>query len=400
MPATVVYGPAVRDVFLSALRLGLTSFGGPIAHIGYFRDEYVGRRRWFDDREFGDLLALCQSLPGPASSQLGIAIGTIRAGIGGGIVSWLGFTLPSAAALVIFAVVAGSAELSAAGWVHGLKLAAVAVVAQAVIALARALAPDWRRRVVAIATAAVVLAWHDPLAQLAVIAAGAVAGIVMRPSPEAVRVPTTGSAGRAPGRRAGAVALLLFVVLLLGLVAMRALTGDPAIGMVESLYRSGSLVFGGGHVVLPLLHAGVVEPGWVAEDLFLSGYGAAQAVPGPLFSFAAYLGAVATPLGGGGGGIVALVAIYLPSFLLVFGVLPFWTALRRSLTFQRALTGANAAVVGLLAAALYRPIFTGSVTSLVDVSIVILGWVALTSGRVAPIVVVAASAAAGQLLAL
>jgi chromate transporter len=308
--------------------------------------------------------------------------------------------VPSAAALVIFAVVAGSAELSAAGWVHGLKLAAVAVVAQAVIALARALAPDWRRRVVAIATAAVVLAWHDPLAQLAVIAAGAVAGIVMRPSPEAVRVPTTGSTGRAPGRRAGAVALSLFVVLLLGLVAMRALTGDPTIGMVESLYRSGSLVFGGGHVVLPLLHAGVVEPGWVAEDLFLSGYGAAQAVPGPLFSFAAYLGAVATPLGGGGGGIVALVAIYLPSFLLVFGVLPFWTALRRSLTFQRALTGANAAVVGLLAAALYRPIFTGSVTSLVDVSIVILGWVALTSGRVAPIVVVAASAAAGQLLAL
>ena len=396
--AAVLYGPAVRDVFLSALRLGLTSFGGPIAHIGYFREEYVARRRWFDDREFGDLLALCQSLPGPASSQLGIAIGTIRAGIGGGIVSWLGFTLPSAAALVIFAFVAGSAELAAAGWIHGLKLAAVAVVAQAVVALARALAPDWRRRLVAIATAAVVLAWHDPLAQLAVIAGGAVAGLVMRPSPEAVRVPTAGSTGRAPGRRAAMVALSLFVVLLLGLVAVRALTGDPAIGMVESLFRSGSLVFGGGHVVLPLLHAGVVEPGWVAEDRFLAGYGAAQAVPGPLFSFAAYLGAVATPLGGVGGAIVALVTIYLPSFLLVFGVLPFWTALRRSLTFQRALTGANAAVVGLLAAALYRPVFTGSVTSAVDLSIVTLGWVALTSGRVAPIVVVALSAAAGQLL--
>ncbi len=390
----------MREVFLSALRLGLTSFGGPIAHIGYFREEYVARRRWFDDREFGDLLALCQSLPGPASSQLGIAIGTIRAGIGGGIVSWLGFTLPSAAALVIFAFVAASADLATAGWVHGLKLAAVAVVAQAVIALARALAPDWRRRLLSIATATVVLAWPDPLAQLAVIAGGAAAGLVMRPSPEAVRVPTTGSTGRAPGRRAASVALSLFVVLLLGLVAVRALTSDPGIGIVESMYRSGSLVFGGGHVVLPLLHAGVVEPGWVAEDRFLAGYGAAQAVPGPLFSFAAYLGAVATPLGGVGGAVVALVTIYLPSFLLVFGVLPFWTALRRSLTFQRALTGANAAVVGLLAAALYRPIFTGSVTSAVDLSIVTLGWVALGTGRVPPIVVVGLSAVAGELLAL
>jgi chromate transporter len=394
-----VYGPAVRDVFLSALRLGLTSFGGPIAHIGYFRREYVERRGWFDDREFGDLLALCQSLPGPASSQLGIAIGTIRAGIGGGIVSWLGFTLPSAALLVVFAVLASSSDAATAGWVHGLKLAAVAVVAQALIALATTLAPDWRRRLLAAAAAAVVLAWQDPLAQLAVVLGGAVAGMIMRPAPEAVPVPRTSVEGPGPGRRPALVALAAFGGILVALAILRGLTQDPAVGMVDALYRTGSLVFGGGHVVLPLLHGGVVEPGWVAEDRFLSGYGAAQAVPGPLFSFAAYLGAVAVPLGGIGGAVVALVAIYVPSFLLVVGVLPFWGTLRRSPRFRSALTGTNAAVVGLLAAALYHPVWTGSVMSVVDVSVVILAFAALGTGRVPPILVVVVTAAAGQLLA-
>jgi chromate transporter len=394
-----VYGPAVRDVFVSALRLGLTSFGGPIAHIGYFREEYVERRRWFDEREFGDLLALCQSLPGPASSQLGIAIGTIRAGIWGGILAWLGFTLPSAAALVGFGLLVSSADISTAGWVHGLKLAAVAVVGQAVIALATSLAPDWRRRRLAIAAAAVVLAWQDPVAQLAVIGGGAVAGMIMRPAPEAVPVPKPATDRRRPGRRTAVAALAVFAGLFLVLAVARTLTGNEAVGMVETLYRTGSLVFGGGHVVLPLLHSGIVEPGWVAEDRFLAGYGAAQAVPGPLFSFASYLGAIAAPLGGVGGAIVALVAIYVPSFLLVVGVLPFWDSLRRSRRFRSALTGTNAAVVGLLAAALYHPIWTGSVMSAVDVSLVILAFVTLGTRRVPPIVVVAASALAGQLLA-
>jgi chromate transporter len=393
-----VYGPAVRDVFLSALRLGLTSFGGPIAHIGYFRREYVERLRWFDDREFGDLLALCQSLPGPASSQLGIAIGTIRAGIGGGIVAWLAFTLPSAAALVVFAALASSSDAGTAGWVHGLKLAAVAVVAQAVIALAKALAPDWRRRLLAAAAAAVVLLWQDPLAQLAVVLGGAATGMIMRPAPEAVPVPTTAADATGPSRRTALAALAVLGGLLVALAIAGGLTRNPAIGMVDALFRTGSLVFGGGHVVLPLLHGGVVEPGWVPEDRFLSGYGAAQAVPGPLFSFAAYLGAVAAPLGGIGGAVVALVAIYVPSFLLVVGVLPFWGSLRRSLRFRSALTGTNAAVVGLLAAALYHPVWTGSVTSAVDVSIVILAFAALGTGRVPPILVVFLTAGAGQLL--
>ena len=394
-----MYGPAVRDVFVSALRLGLTSFGGPIAHIGYFRREYVERRGWFDDRQFGDLLALCQSLPGPTSSQLGIAIGTIRAGIGGGLASWLGFTLPSAAALVAFALVVSPADVATAGWVHGLKLAAVAVVAQAVIALATALAPDWRRRLLATAAAAVVLAWQDPLAQLAVIAGGAVAGMLMRPAPEAVPVPLAAADGRVPGRRTAMGALAAFAGLLVVLAIVRAVTAEPALATVESLYRTGSLVFGGGHVVLPLLDSAVVEPGWVAEDRFLAGYGAAQAVPGPLFSFAAYLGAVATPLGGIGGAVVALAAIYLPSFLLIVGVLPFWGWLRRSPNVRAALTGTNAAVVGLLAAALYHPVWTGSVSSAVDVSIVTLAFVTLGTGRVPPIVVVVLSAVAGQVLA-
>ncbi len=390
---------SLAEVFRAALGLGLTSFGGPIAHIGYFRREYVERRRWFDDRAFADLVALCQSLPGPASSQLGIAIGARQAGMLGGVVSWIGFTLPSAIALVLFGLVSGSADLSGAGWLHGLKLAAVAVVAQAVYLLARSLTPDWPRRVVALAGMAIALLWSTPFSQLAIIAGGAVIGWLGLRAPAVGPEAGTVAARSSIGRRAGAVALGLFFVLLLGLPLLRAVTGSEGVAMVETFYRTGSLVFGGGHVVLPLLHAGVVDPGWVSEDGFLAGYGAAQAVPGPLFSFAAYLGAVlVSPLGGWSGGAIALISIYLPSFLLIFGVLPYWDRLRQSAAFRRALIGTNAAVVGLLAAALYRPIWTGAVESGADVVVAVAGLALLVTGRVPPIVVVVLGAVAGQLL--
>lgn len=402
-------GPAtageIGAVLAAALRLGLSSFGGPIAHIGYFRREYVERRRWLDDRAFAELLALCQSLPGPASSQLGIAIGTRRAGIVGGIVSWLGFTVPSAILLVLFGLVAGGADVASAGWVHGLKLAAVAVVAQALVILARSLAPDLPRQLVALAAAAVALAATTPFTQVAIIVAGAAIGWGLlrtgepRDESDAVGAPAIGPTGPI-GRRTGLAALAAFAVLLLGLPLLEAATGSTAVAMVETFYRTGSLVFGGGHVVLPLLDAGVVDPGWVSEDRFLAGYGAAQAVPGPLFSFAAYLGSVAaSPLGGWPGGAVALGAIYLPSFLLLFGVLPFWDRLRASAGFRRALTGANAAVVGLLAAALYNPIWTGAIGTWLDVAIAAAGLSLLATNRVPPIAVVAGCALAGQLVA-
>ncbi len=392
---------SLGEVFSAALRLGLTSFGGPIAHIGYFRREYVERRRWFDDRAFADLLALCQSLPGPASSQLGIAIGARQAGMLGAIASWIGFTLPSAIALVLFGLLSASADLSTAGWLHGLKLAAVAVVAQAVYLLARSLTPDWPRRALALIGMAIALAWATPFSQLVIIVGGAFVGwLALRAPPVAADEDAADAAkNRAIGRRVGAVALALFFVLLLGLPILRAATGAQGVAMVETFYRTGSLVFGGGHVVLPLLHAGVVDPGWVSEDSFLAGYGAAQAVPGPLFSFAAYLGAVSVPpLGGWTGAAVALVSIYLPSFLLIFGVLPYWDRLRQSAGFRRALVGTNAAVVGLLAAALYTPIWTGAIESGTDVVIAVAALGLLVVGRVPPIAVVVLCAVAGQLI--
>jgi chromate transporter len=385
------------EVFRAALGLGLTSFGGPIAHVGYFRREYVERRRWLDDRAFADLLALCQSLPGPASSQLGIALGAQRAGIAGGLVSWIGFTVPSAILLVLFGLASSSVDVASAGWVHGLKLAAVAVVAQALIALARALTPDPPRIAVAAVAAGAALVATTPFTQVAIIAAGAAIGLVAFTAPQSP--PGVAGSGGPIGRRTGLVAIVLFFGLLVGLPILRAATGSTGVAMVETFYRTGSLVFGGGHVVLPLLDAGVVDPGWVSEDRFLAGYGAAQAIPGPLFSFAAYLGSVAVPpLGGWGGAAVALTTIYLPTFLLVFGVLPFWDRLRESAAFRRALVGANAAVVGLLAAAFYDPIWTGAIGSPVDVAVAAVGFGLLLTGRVPPIVVVAASAGAGLLL--
>jgi chromate transporter len=383
----------VPEVFGSALKLGLTSFGGPIAHLGYFRREYVERRGWLDERTYADLVALCQLLPGPASSQLGIAIGTRRAGLTGGIAAWLGFTLPSALLLIGFALLARSADLASAGWVHGLKLAAVAVVAQAVLLMAVALAPDWPRRAMAVAATIVALLWSTPLTQVAVITGGAVLGYLVLGAPRAngdVPEPAIVS------RRIGTSLLVIFVTLLLGLPLLAGGTGSAPVAQVDAFYRAGSLVFGGGHVVLPLLDAAVVDPGWVGQDQFLAGYGAAQAVPGPLFTFAAYLGAVSiVPPAGWLGGLLCLGAIFLPSFLLIWGALPFWTALRGSQAFRRALAGTGAAVVGLLAAALYNPVWTGSVTGLADVAIAAAA-LSLLIARVPPIVVVALCALGGQ----
>jgi chromate transporter len=388
---------SVREVFAVALRLGLTSFGGPVAHIGYFRREYVTRRGWLDETAFGDLVALCQALPGPASSQLGIAIGTRRAGMLGGLAAWIGFTLPSAVALTLFGLYTSSADPSGAGWVHGLRLAAVAVVAQAVWSMAGRLAPDWPRRTLALVAAAVALAWAAPVAQLAIIAAGALIGrFVLAPPPASAARPEPTSISR----RVGVVSLLLFAMLLLGVPLVGSAGGQVA-ALFDGFYRSGALVFGGGHVVLPLLHATVVDPGWVTDDRFLAGYGAAQAVPGPLFTFAAYLGAVSTPSPNGvAGAAIALVAIFLPSFLLIFGALPFWERLRASVAFRRALTGTNAAVVGILLAALYTPVWTTAVTGPLDVVVAAAGLTLLGTGRVPPIAVVGLSAVAGQALAL
>ncbi len=383
------------EVLGVALRLGLTSFGGPIAHLGYFRREYVERRRWLDEATYADFVALSQLLPGPASSQVGILVGTRRAGVVGGLAAWLGFTMPSTIALVAFGVLARNADLSSAGWVQGLKIAAVAIVAQAVYLMARALAPDWQRRLVAVVAAIVALTWTTPFAQVAIIAGGALIGRLLLVGAESA---PTGPEASPVSRRVGMFCLAAFAALLLGLPLLARIDGQP-VALFEAFYRSGALVFGGGHVVLPLLHATVVDPGWVSNDQFVAGYGAAQAVPGPLFTFAAYLGTVSGPSPNGvAGASIALVAIFLPSFLLIFGALPFWDRLRGWTGFRRALTGMNAAVVGILAAALYTPVWTSAIAAPVDVGIAAVALAMLLTARVPPLVVVAFCAVAGQLV--
>jgi len=386
-------------VFWIFLMLGLRSFGGPIAHLGYFRHEFVVRRRWLDDARYGELVALCQFLPGPASSQVGFALGVLRGrGILGGAAAWLGFTLPSA--LLMFACALGAASMTgplAAGVVHGLKLVAVAVVAQAVWGMARTLTPDWRRRAIALAAAAIVVLATGPGGQLAAIAAGALAGwclcrglAVHAAAPLAFPVSAAG----------GAAALLLCVVLFCALPVAAAVTQYQPLALFDAFYRSGALVFGGGHVVLPLLQAETVASGWVASETFLSGYGMAQALPGPLFAFAAFLGAQAgmsaTPIGGA---CVALVALFLPGLLLVVGALPFWARLQRHGAARHAVMGANAAVVGILGAALYDPIWASSVLDLRDAGVALTGFLLLVLWRVPPWLVVAMAAAAGALMA-
>jgi len=385
--------PSVSEVFLVFLRLGLTSFGGPVAHLGYFREEFVARRKWLDERAYADLVALCQFLPGPASSQVGMAVGLSRAGYAGAFAAWAGFTLPSAIALILFAygvAAAGAAEGSA--WLHGLKIAAVAVVAQAVLGMMRSLAPDKERATLAVAAAIIALAVPTAWGQVGAIVVGGIVGLTLfRNNPPALdhaALPLT------VGRTAGAMWLVLFFALLIGLPILAAETTSKSIDLVDSFYRSGSLVFGGGHVVLPLLQSEVVPPGWVSNDIFLAGYGAAQAVPGPLFTFAAYLGAA---IGGWSTGALCLVAVFVPSFLLVAGALPFWEDLRRRSWAQSSLRGVNAAVVGLLLAALYSPVWTSGIRSQRDFAIGMAAFLALYMWNLTPwlVVVLCAVAASG-----
>jgi chromate transporter len=381
-------------VLLAGLKLGLTSFGGPIAHLGYFRREYVERRRWLTDAAFADLVALCQMLPGPASSQLGIAIGTLRAGYLGGLAAWIGFTLPSAVALTVFAILTSSVDVASAGWVEGLKLAAVAVVAQAVYAMARTLTPDIPRALIAGSAAVAMLLAPAPGLQVVVIVVGGLLG--WRLMGRNWQVASASIATRL-NVRIGIGLLAVYGVLLVALPFVARAAATQVLAVADAFYRAGALVFGGGHVVLPLLRDAVVTPGWISEDRFLAGYGAAQAVPGPLFTFAAYLGAAfSQPPNGVIGAVIALVAIFVPSFLLVWGALPLWDRLRESASFAAALRGTNAAVVGILLAALVTPIATSALHDPVEVVLAAAGFVALMTGRVPPIVVVATSALVAQ----
>jgi len=384
---------AALEVLAVATRLGLTSFGGPVAHLGYYRSEYVVRRRWVDEQTYADLVALCQFLPGPASTQVSIAIGILRAGLLGGLAAWLGFTLPSAIALVLFGLGIQGTDLSAAGWIHGLKVAAVAVVAQAVWGMGRTLCPDRERVTIAILAALIVSSWPTAGGQVLVIALAGVIGLRWFPGSGGARA----SHVRVPfGRRLGIAALAIFFALLLALPALRYLVPSHPLAVFDGFYRSGALVFGGGHVVLPLLQAEVVPPGWVSNEQFLAGYGAAQAVPGPLFTFAAYLGAVMEPRPNGWAGAgLALTAIFLPAFLLVVGALPFWDVLRARPAFQAALRGINAAVVGLLLAALYHPVWTSAIHDGPDFALALAAFGLLVWWRVPPWLVVAFAAAGG-----
>lgn len=387
------------EVFRAFLKLGLTSFGGPIAHLGYFRDELVVRRKWIDEAGYADLVALCQFLPGPASSQVGFALGLLRGGALGALAAWTAFTLPSAIALVLFALGATAFEGPlGAGLLHGLKIVAVAVVAQAVWGMARNLCPDRPRAAIALLAVLIVVLVAGSIGQVAAIVVGGLAGLCLcRGTAAAV----DGHLTFPVSRRAGAVLLALFFVLLLLLPAVRSLFPDQGLAIFDSFYRAGALVFGGGHVVLPLLEAEVVQPGWVGRDAFLAGYGAAQAVPGPLFTFAAYLGTVMGPEPNGIlGAAICLVAVFLPGLLLVVGALPFWDAFRTRPAAQAAMRGANAAVVGILGAALYHPVWTSAILAPPDFALALVGFVLLTVWSAPPWVVVMLLAAGGTGLAL
>ncbi len=389
---------SVLEVLSVFFKLGLTSFGGPVAHLGYFRQAIVDKQRWMDERAFAELVALSQFLPGPASSQVGIGIGLTRAGPLGALAAWTGFTLPSAVFLVLFAFSLSTLESAfGTGWMHGLKLAAVAVVAQAVWSMAKSLTPDRKRLGLALAVTAFLLFWDSPWEQIAAMAIGAGAGLLLYRKQE---IATDGGALPVPvGRRFALVCLLLFLGLL-GLLPLLAwIFPDQALALVAAFYRSGSLIFGGGHVVLPLLESSVVGPGWISQADFLAGYGAVQAVPGPLLTFSAYLGAMMGPAPNGVlGAILALLAIFLPSFLLIFAALPFWQLLRGRQAVQAAMMGVNAAVVGLLLAALYDPVFTAGVRGPKDFAIAAVAMLLLEGWRVPPWLVVLLSAVAGAVL--
>jgi len=387
------------EVLLIFLKLGLSCFGGPIAHIGYFRDEFVTRRRWLDEQAYADLVALCQFLPGPASSQVGFSIGLMRAGYVGGLAAWTGFTLPSAIVLLLFAYGVGSlGGPIGGGLLHGLKLVAVAIVAQAVWGMARSLTPDRERASIAAVAALIILFSTSSVAQIAAILLGAVAGLVLcRDAPPAAG----GTVAMPISRGAGLIALTAFAVLLAAVLLLSGHLGSQGFDLFAAFYRSGALVFGGGHVVLPLLREAFVAPGWIGDDAFLAGYGAAQAVPGPLFTFSAYLGAMVTPTPHGvAGAALGLFSIFLPGILILIGTLPFWDTFRTRSSAQAAMRGVNAAVVGILGAALYNPLWTTSVRSSGDFAVALACFVLLVAWRAPPLVVVLVSACGGIVLAL
>jgi chromate transporter len=388
---------SVGEVFAAFLKLGLTSFGGPIAHIGYCRNELVVRRQWLDESAYADLVALCQFLPGPASSQVGFSLGVLRGnGLLGGLAAWFAFTMPSA--LIMFAFAMGAAAFSgsvAEGFLHGLKLVAVAVVAQAIWGMSRTLTPDRTRAGIALAAIGIVVLFAGSLGQIAAIALGACAGLWLC---RAVATPASGHLNFRVTRRAGVVALVLFAALLLIPPLVVSASHSQGLALFDAFYRSGALVFGGGHVVLPLLQTQVVTPGWVSNEAFLVGYGLAQAVPGPLFTFAAYLGAVMGPAPNGlAGATIALVALLLPGMLLVYGMLPFWDAMRTRPAAQAAMRGTNAAVVGILGAALYNPVWTSAVLTPRDFALALVGFLLLTVWKLPSWIVVLLLAGAGTL---
>ncbi|WP_079524683.1 chromate transporter [Solibacillus isronensis] len=377
------------EIFLVSTRLGLTSFGGPTAHIGYFHEEYVRRRKWMDEKSYADLVALCQFLPGPSSSQVGISIGIMRAGILGGITSFIGFTFPSVVALIAFALLMTGFNVGNAGWIHGLKIVAVAIVAHAIIGMAKSLTPDLKRKAIAIVALIVSVLWQTAFSQVGVILIAACIGYYL------LKQKNDGAVGQSRfpvSKRVGGFCLLLFVGLLVALPLLKEATGSYWLAMFDSFYRSGSFVFGGGHVVLPLLEKEFVPTGWMSEEAFLAGYGVTQAVPGPLFTFAAYIGTV---MNGWQGGLVATVAIFLPAFLLVIGALPFWDQLRHHPKITGAVMGVNAAVIGILISALYSPIWTSSILEAKDFAIAVILFSMLAYWKLPPWIVVVTGVVAG-----
>lgn len=383
---------SLLEILIVSTRLGFTSFGGPIAHLGYFHDEYIRRRKWMDEKSYADLVALCQFLPGPASSQVGIGVGVMRAGVLGGIVSFLGFTLPSVFALMIFAVVLKGLDVSDAGWIHGLKIVAVAIVAHAILGMAQKLTPDLKRKAIALFALFVTLLWQTAYTQVGIILLSAVIGYVIYRQQKdelgiGVSFPVT--------RRFATICLVLFFGLLIFLPILRDVTSIHWIAIFDSFYRSGSLVFGGGHVVLPLLEQELVPAGLLSEVDFLAGYGAAQAVPGPLFTFAGYLGTV---MNGWAGGLLATFAIFLPAFLLILGTLPFWESLRRNPKVKGALMGVNAAVVGILMAAFYQPVWTSSILAPIDFLFASILFMMLAFWKLPSWMIVAAGAIGGTIM--
>jgi chromate transporter len=385
---------SLLEILLVSTRLGLTSFGGPIAHLGYFHEEYIRRRKWMDEKSYADLVALCQFLPGPASSQVGIGIGVMHAGLLGGILAFIGFTLPSVIALILFTLLIQGLNVGDASWIHGLKIVAVVIVAHAILGMAQKLTPDLPRKSIALFALVGTLLWQTAFIQIGVIILAGFVGYILYKNQsynDDVQL------GFPISKKIGIICLSLFFGLLIVLPTLREITTLSWVAMFDSFYRSGSLVFGGGHVVLPLLQKEFVPTGWLTQDSFLAGYGVTQAVPGPLFTFAAYIGAV---INGWKGGIIATVAIFLPAFLLILGTLPFWDKLRRNPKIKGALIGVNAAVVGILISAFYDPIWTSAILKPVDFAFSAVLFSMLVYWKLPPWIVVVTGAFGGILLSL